>query len=98
MKEQKRMKTKYLLAATLILTLTLLTIPSLPAADDPKNNEGFTSLFDGKSLDGWDGDSDLWRVEDGAIVGQTTDDKKPKGGANTSLIYTGNAAGGPEFA
>ena len=33
---------------------------------------GFVSLFDGATLDGWDGDSRLWRVVDGTIVGDTT--------------------------
>jgi hypothetical protein len=28
-------------------------------------------LFDGKTLDNWVGDKDVWRVEDGAIVGKT---------------------------
>ncbi len=28
-----------------------------------------TSLFDGKTLTGWDGDPKVWRVEEGAIVG-----------------------------
>lgn len=28
-------------------------------------------LFDGKTLDGWDGDSRLWSVRDGMIVGST---------------------------
>ena len=27
------------------------------------------SLFDGKTLDGWEGDEKTWKVEDGAIVG-----------------------------
>ena len=26
---------------------------------------GFTSIFDGKTLNGWDGDPDFWRVENG---------------------------------
>lgn len=29
-------------------------------------------LFDGKSLDGWEGYSDLWSVKDGVIVGKNT--------------------------
>jgi hypothetical protein len=36
-------------------------------AEDFNNHEGFTSLFDGKSLNGWDGDQKLWSVKDGAI-------------------------------
>jgi hypothetical protein len=37
--------------------------------------EGFVPLFDGKSLDGWKGDSKLWSVEDGAILGSTEGQK-----------------------
>lgn len=32
---------------------------------------GFRPLFDGKTLDGWAGDSRLWSVKEGAIVGAT---------------------------
>jgi hypothetical protein len=32
---------------------------------------GWVSLFNGTSLDGWDGRSDVWKVENGAITGQT---------------------------
>jgi hypothetical protein len=33
--------------------------------------EEFVPLFNGKDLDGWDGDPRLWKVEDGQIVGST---------------------------
>ncbi len=33
------------------------------------------SLFDGKSLDGWDFDPKVWRVEDGMITGGSTTEK-----------------------
>ena len=33
------------------------------------------SLFDGKSLDGWDFDPKIWRVEDGMITGGSTTEK-----------------------
>jgi len=52
-----------------------------PAADDT----GFVPLFDGKTLEGWEGKPEFWRVEDGAIVGQTTPEQPTKG--NTFLIW-----------
>lgn len=33
--------------------------------------EGFISMFNGKDLSGWDGMTKFWKVEDGAIVGET---------------------------
>lgn len=39
------------------------------AADDA----GFKPIFNGKNLDGWEGDPKLWSVQDGAITGVTTD-------------------------
>jgi hypothetical protein len=33
--------------------------------------EGFVELFNGKDLTGWDGNPELWSVEDGAITGKT---------------------------
>lgn len=33
---------------------------------------GFTPLFNGKDLSGWDGNPELWSVEDGCITGKTT--------------------------
>ncbi len=48
---------------------------------------GFEAIFDGTSLKGWDGDSAFWRVEDGAIVGQSTPENAVK--QNTFLIWRG---------
>ncbi len=49
--------------------------------------DGFVAIFDGKTLDGWDGDPKLWSVQDGAITGITTDDKPIQ--ANTFIIWKG---------
>jgi hypothetical protein len=53
----------------------------------PDDTEGFVSIFDGKTLDGWDGDTTFWRVENGAIVGETTPEKVVK--QNNFLIWRG---------
>jgi len=33
--------------------------------------EGFTPLFNGKDLTGWEGDAKLWLVEDGVLIGRS---------------------------
>jgi hypothetical protein len=38
---------------------------------------GEIAIFDGKTLQGWEGNTDTWRVEDGAIVGGTLARKQP---------------------
>lgn len=48
------------------LLLTLVATPFVQAED------GFRSLFNGKDLTGWDGNPELWSVEDGCITGKTT--------------------------
>ncbi len=55
-----------------------------PAIDD---HAGFESIFDGKSLKGWDGDPAFWRVENETIIGESTAEKPLK--ANTFLIWRG---------
>lgn len=64
----------------------LAGVPSRATAQELVE-EGFQSLFNGSDLSGWEGDEKFWRVEDGVLVGQTTDEiKTPK---NTFLVYTG---------
>jgi len=50
----------------------------------PGMEPGFVSLFDGKTLDGWDGDRTIWAVEDGAITGRTVAGKLQE---NNFLIW-----------
>jgi type 1 glutamine amidotransferase len=61
------------------------------AATAAAQDDGFQPIFDGKTLTNWDGNPDFWRVEDGAITGQTTADKPTKG--NTFIIYRGGDVG-----
>lgn len=75
-----------------LLTLTIfasLALLSPAKADDstaaPPEPQGMRSIFNGKDLAGWDGDSRLWSVREGAIHGETTEENKAKG--NTFLIW-----------
>ena len=51
-----------------------------------EKNDGYILLFNGKNLDGWDGDPVRWRAENGIIVGSS--DGHPFK-VNTFLIYKG---------
>jgi len=53
----------------------------------PDDTAGFTRIFDGKSLAGWDGDTTFWRVENGSIVGESTPQNRVS--ENTFLIWRG---------
>jgi acetyl esterase/lipase/type 1 glutamine amidotransferase len=44
-----------------------------------------TPIFDGKTLDGWDGNPAFWSVQEGVITGRTTKENPTKG--NTFLIW-----------
>jgi uncharacterized protein (TIGR03067 family) len=50
---------------------------------------GFTSLFDGESLNGWEGNTNLWSVRDGAITGETKRETNLR--HNTFLVWKGGA-------
>jgi hypothetical protein len=70
---------RYLCFAALCAVLTI--VPSALVVGD----DGFKPIFDGKTLDGWDGDPKLWRVEDGLITGETTAENPLK--TNNFLIW-----------
>src|SRR3954447_22623137 len=55
-----------------------------PSPMDFNDHEGYVSLFDGATLNGWDGNPKFWRVENGAIVGESTP-ANPSG--NSYIVY-----------
>ena len=75
--------------ASRVLCLLLLLLAAPAWADD--DEAGFEKLFDGKTLEGWDGNPEFWSVRDEAITGQTTTDRPTKG--NTFLIWRGGEVG-----
>src|SRR5262249_27074653 len=60
-----------------------------PDPIDFEDHAGFVSLFDGKTLEGWDGEPGAWSVEDGAIVGVSS---KEHGAGNTFFVCHGAEA------
>jgi hypothetical protein len=65
------------------IAITFAMLPTLLGA------EGFAAIFDGKTLQGWDGDPAYWRMENGAIVGETKIGNIPK--QNTFIIWRGGS-------
>jgi hypothetical protein len=68
----------------LIISIMLYCFISLNAKAQDK---GFIKLFDGKTLKGWKGDPEHWRVENGLLIGEVTPQKPLK--ENTFLIWQG---------
>ena len=57
--------------------------PTPVEGDEP----GFQSIFDGKTLAGWEGNPTYWRVENGALVGEITAETVIK--SNTFVVWRG---------
>lgn len=59
--------------------------PEPLAGEDP----GFQSIFDGKTLNGWEGNPAYWRVQDGVLVGEITPETRLK--SNTFIVWRGGS-------
>jgi len=63
---------------TIILPLVALNLTAFA---------GEKSLFNGKDLTGWEGNTKLWSVQDGTITGKTADEGEAKIEHNTFLVW-----------
>ncbi|MEA1785360.1 DUF1080 domain-containing protein [Arenibacter sp. GZD96] len=80
---------------TLLLVLTTLSScgeskkasKKLPEQQSTTEAASFISIFDGQSLEDWEGDPTYWRVEDGNLVGEVTPTTLLK--KNTFIIWKG---------
>jgi hypothetical protein len=52
-----------------------------------KDEDGFVRIFDGRTLNNWEGDTTYWRVEDSCLVGVVTPETLLK--RNTFIIWQG---------
>lgn len=51
------------------------------------DESGFEPIFNGRNLDGWEGDPTYWRVEDESLVGEITPDTVVR--SNTFIVWRG---------
>ena len=80
------------------LLLALATVSALaqqaPPAPPPQSypvpagpDAGYQLIFDGQTLNNWEGDPKYWRVENGSLVGEVTPETLLK--SNTFIIWRG---------
>ncbi len=67
---------RYVTSMLCLCALSVAMSRSTEAADK-KIEPGFVAIFDGKTLDGWEGNREMFRVEDGAIVAGTQEKRIP---------------------
>jgi len=80
----------------MLLTVTLTTAQQPAAPFVPRQSDrpspvegdepGFQPIFDGRTLNGWEGDTKYWRVENGVLVGEITPETVIK--SNTFVVWT----------
>ncbi len=66
------MKTKINIKTWNVTILITILAFSCKVSTTAQSEKGFKSIFDGKTLNGWEGDSKYWRVENGNLVGEIT--------------------------
>ena len=77
----------------LVLALSALFVPTvLRAADEKDDEQGFVALFDGKSLAGWTGGEDSYKIEDGR---NTTTSSSASSSSSSRAPTTALACGRP---
>lgn len=74
---------KIIVFSSASLIIILLTISNSVTAQ--KKESKFISIFNGKDLAGWKGDSAYWRVENGVLIGEVTPSTLLK--RNSFIIY-----------
>lgn len=89
----KKLINKTLAAIALLMLLSVSNLSTQPKFPQPVSGDeaGFVSIFDGRSLKDWEGDSVYWRVEEGRIIGEVTPETILK--RNSFLIWRGGTTG-----
>lgn len=69
----------------LVIASIIISFVSCKTSESLKSKHEFYAIFNGQNLDGWEGDSKYWRVEDGVLVGEVTPETILKN--NSFIIY-----------
>ncbi|MES1224074.1 MAG: DUF1080 domain-containing protein [Bacteroidota bacterium] len=62
---------------------------------DSTDKDGFMQIFDGKTFNGWEGDTSVWRIDSSSFIGEVTPTKQIK--TNTFLIWRAQKPSDFEF-
>jgi len=76
------------------LSLSACKKPADTVAEEPTESIAepeFVSIFNGNSLDGWEGDTTYWRAENGSLIGEVTPQTLLK--TNTFIVWNGGTPG-----
>lgn len=76
------------LALTVVSLFSAVGITATGFCDEPKSDDGFEAIFNGKDLTSWKGNSENWSVQDEAITGISTAEKPLAG--NTFIVFEGS--------
>jgi len=80
-------KTKLLVVGFWLLAICLGKAQQVYPTPGTNDTAGFELIFDGKTLDGWEGDPKYWRIENGCLVGEVTPETLLK--QNSFIIWRG---------
>lgn len=69
------------------LLIITISIGCKVSSSSQGNEKGFVKIFDGKTLNNWEGDLNYWRVENGNLVGEITPQTLLK--TNSFIIWKG---------
>ena len=71
----------------IILLIFIISMGCKVSTSNPNKEKGFVNIFDGKTLNNWEGDPTYWRVENGNLVGEITPQTLLK--TNSFIIWKG---------
>ncbi len=71
------------------IILTVFLSSCITSCQGQQGKDGFVKIFDGKTLAGWEGDPNYWKVENGNLVGEITPATLLK--TNSFIIWRGGS-------